>query len=63
MKDSFLHHQLSQFGLNPTDWSLVRQAKNRYQIKAIHDRNFSFHGVTQVKKGKVRWQKLELISL
>lgn len=63
MQDNFLKHQLSQFGLNPGDWSLVKQAGNRYQIKAVHDQSFTFQGTTKIKKGKIGWQKLELVSL
>lgn len=63
MKLISLQGQLTQFGLNPNDWSLVRQAKNRYHIQAKTDKNFAFAGLTQIKKGKLAWQKLELISL
>lgn len=59
----FLQGQLTQFGLNPSDWSLVRQAKNRYYIQAKEDKNFTFAGLTKIKNGKLSWQKLELISL
>ena len=63
MTTQILKSQLSQFGLNPNDWSIVKQKENRYQITARNDKSFSFTGITKQKLGKKVWQKIELISL
>ncbi len=55
-----LSKELISFGLNPKDWTLVRERSSEYRIQSKDDHDFIFKGKVS-KKGK--WEQLELVSI
>lgn len=58
-----LTSQLSQFGLQPADWSLVSEQNNQIRIQNKFDASFYFLGSVQNLNGKRQWKNIQLISL
>lgn len=53
-----LQKQLKEFGLNPTDWDLIKKSKNDFLIQNKEDSDFKFLGVLDDKKGawfRISW--------
>ena len=51
---------LTQFGLNPVEWALIRVSKTLFQIVHRQDEHFQFLGRCN---GRGQWVKVELFSL
>jgi hypothetical protein len=55
-----LSQDLKSFGLNPQDWSLLREKSEEYKIQSKQDQNFVFKGRAS---NKGRWNQLVLVSI
>ncbi|MBX2996586.1 MAG: hypothetical protein KF681_17320 [Bdellovibrionaceae bacterium] len=55
-----LQQGLTQFGLNPGEWTLVAVSRTLFQIIHLHDEHFQFLGRCN---GRGQWVKVELFSL
>ena len=60
---SDLNSQLSQFGLQPKEWSLINEQNNQIIIQNKFDDSFCFIGSVQNLDGKQKWENIQLISL
>jgi hypothetical protein len=58
-----LQQDLTNFGLNPAEWSLKSLNKSYFRILHKTDSGFSFLGHLDRKEAKPRWKKLELFSI
>ena len=58
-----LQSDLKNFGLNPTDWKILKDKSRDYKIQSKQDRNFVFKGRAQKKGARIKWQQIELISI
>lgn len=58
-----LQSQLSQFGLNPLEWSLRKVHALRFILENTQDENFKIEAQLTYKNQKLQWQSLEVISL
>lgn len=55
-----LQQGLTQFGLNPLEWTLVAVSRTLFQIVHQQDEHFQFLGRCN---GQGQWLKVELFSL
>lgn len=55
--------ELKGFGLNPKDWSLVKQKAHTYKIAHNSDQNFILKGTTKLKEKKLTWDFISVVSL
>jgi hypothetical protein len=55
-----LSKELITFGLNPKDWTIIRERSTEYRIESKDDQNFIFKGKVS-EKGQ--WEQLELMSI
>lgn len=60
---SKLNQDLKSFGLNPSEWNVLREKSSTYRIESKQDRQFVFKGKVKGKGPSLKWQQLELISL
>jgi hypothetical protein len=51
---------LKSFGLNPQEWTLLREKSQDYRIESKQDQNFVFKGRAS-RAGK--WNRLVLVSI
>ncbi len=58
-----LSRQLSQFGLQPKEWSLVSEQNNQIRIQNKLDDSFCFLGSVQNLNGKHQWKNIQLSSI
>ena len=58
-----LNSQLSQFGLQPTEWSLLNEQNDQIIIQNKFDDSFYFIGSVQNLDGKQKWKNIQLVSL
>ncbi len=58
--------RLEEYGLNPYEWRIERQASEAGTLRLCHRRDpgFQFKGRALLEKsGRVNWQELTLISI
>lgn len=55
-----LSQDLKSFGLNPIEWTLLKEKSQEYRIESKQDRDFVFKGRAS-RKGK--WDQLVLLSI
>lgn len=60
---SQLSQDLKSFGLNPSEWSVLKENSRRYLIRSKEDENFIFMGKAGRQGKQLKWKKLELASL
>jgi hypothetical protein len=58
-----LKTNLSQFGLNPLDWTLELCSKNKFKIINLNDENILFLGEFYAERQKIKWKQISLLSL
>jgi hypothetical protein len=58
-----LQNELRQFGLNPTDWTLMTFDSNCFLIQNILDRSFTLKGHLTLCKNFPQWKAIEIYSL
>lgn len=59
-----LNKDLKEFGLNPSEWSLVPQNECKYQVISNSDFNFRFVGeATSAENGLAKWKMLSIESI
>lgn len=60
-----LVHQLSEYGLNPTEWQLTLGPSHDGEISLRHrrERSFELRGEIAVKKSRAYWSRLDLASI
>lgn len=58
-----LNRDLRAFGLNPSEWNILRERAPFYRVESRSDRNFVFKGKAKKKGSTAKWEQLELISL
>ncbi|MEZ0392793.1 MAG: hypothetical protein ACAH59_11305 [Pseudobdellovibrionaceae bacterium] len=58
-----LNQDLKAFGLNPSDWNVLREKSSIYRIESKEDRRFIFKGKAQRRGSALRWERLELVSI
>ncbi len=54
---------LSKFGLNPDDWDLIPDSKNRILIQNKEQQTFRLRGQFRSEKRLLVWSEIELFSL
>lgn len=53
---------LSEFGLKPVDWRIVRKSKSRFVIESLTEENFYFIG--EIKNtDDFQWQYIQVAGL
>ena len=59
---AFLQEQLSEYGLNPDEWTFERDgpAASSYLLRCLENEGFRLRGTTQfdAESGGSRWQRL-----
>lgn len=58
-----LQQELKSFGLNPSDWKILKEQAQTYRVQSKEDRSFIFKGKVKKQGSLLKWDKLELISL
>ncbi|MEK6627615.1 MAG: hypothetical protein AABY53_03230 [Bdellovibrionota bacterium] len=58
-----LSNSLSDFGLSPTEWCLMKEDCTSYKITNKIEPNFFFRGQIQFKNGRKRWGSIQLAGL
>ena len=58
-----LNFGLSEFGLSPNDWLLIKNESNQIKIQHRQEPNFYFIGKTIIKNGVQTWNSIQLASL
>ena len=54
---------LSEFGLQPFDWTLIKNASGTIKIQHKSEPSFYFIGRTTTLKGQKKWNSIQLASL
>ncbi|MBC7420091.1 MAG: hypothetical protein H7328_05135 [Bdellovibrio sp.] len=54
---------LSEFGLQPFDWLLIKNTENQIKIQHKQEPSFYFIGKTISKDGEKKWNSIQLGSL
>lgn len=57
-----LQSQLSQFGLNPFDWSMHPVSADAYCVIHRADHDLVLIGQVRLTNGRARWTSLELLE-
>ena len=60
---STLATKLSEFGLNPRDWKVVPQGRDRFKVEYTDDETWFFLGTIKDKENETTWERLQLASL
>ncbi|MFZ3231926.1 MAG: hypothetical protein WA160_17090 [Pseudobdellovibrio sp.] len=58
-----LNTQLSDFGLQPEDWTLTLESDKKIKIKNKQEASFYFFGSIENQKGKSYWKNIQLANL
>ncbi|WP_413575549.1 hypothetical protein ACLVWU_14505 [Bdellovibrio sp. HCB290] len=58
-----LQTELSQFGLNPTEWTLEKIQSLTYLIKNKFDDSFALCGKLEFKNKTPAWKSIDLVAL
>lgn len=58
-----LNKDLSDFGLHPFDWVLIKNSQKEIKIQHKIEHDFYFIGRTISKNGKKKWSSIQLASL
>lgn len=60
-----LVHQLSEFGLNPTEWQLAARPSRSGEVFLRHryEQNLELKGRVELNSPRAHWSQLSLISL
>jgi hypothetical protein len=58
-----LNQELKSFGLNPSEWNVLKEKSQIYRVQSKADRNFFFQGKVQKKGLNLKWKQLELVSI
>ncbi|WP_413582379.1 hypothetical protein [Bdellovibrio sp. HCB288] len=58
-----LQTDLSQFGLNPTEWTLEKVQALTYLIRNKLDKSFALSGTLQFKNRTPAWKSIALVAL
>lgn len=58
-----LSNSLSGYGLQPTEWQLIKENPNRYKITNKSEPNFFFIGKIKYEKGRKEWHSIYLAGL
>lgn len=58
-----LTHQLSEFGLQPKEWTLTKESHQQIKIQNKNCNSFYFVGSTKNLNGKRQWKNIQLASL
>ncbi|UOF02881.1 hypothetical protein [Bdellovibrio reynosensis] len=58
-----LQSSLSDFGLNPYEWSLERIHSLAYLLINNVDENFKLYGHLEYREQKPKWKEMEILSL
>jgi len=58
-----LNQELKAFGLNPSEWNVLKERSQIYRVESKSDRSFAFKGQVQKKGPTLKWKQLELVSL
>lgn len=54
---------LTQFGLNPAEWTLHKVSALKFVLQNKMDKNFLMRGNLEYKNKKAQWRSMELVSL
>lgn len=60
---SQLHSDLKHYGLNPSDWRILKESSQVYKVQSRSDQNFVFVGRARRKGRQLKWKNLTLVSL
>ena len=58
-----LTNELKNFGLDPRDWTLIKQKTGTYRIANKKDESFSLKGQTKLTEQKLTWDFIHLNSI
>ncbi len=58
-----LNSQLSDFGLQPADWRLIRNTDDQIKIENKFESSFYFLGLTQKNGAKDYWKNIQLAGI
>ena len=58
-----LSSQLSDFGLQPADWRLIRSTEEQIKIENKIESSFYFLGLTQKNGSKNYWKNIQLAGI
>ncbi len=58
-----LNSQLSDFGLSPADWKLIKGTDEHIKIENKFESSFYFLGLTQKSDGKNYWKNIQLAGI
>lgn len=58
-----LQQGLTQFGLNPIEWSIIKNTSNSYYLVNNDDPQFQLLGSIQIKQQKAKWKNIQLLSI
>ena len=58
-----LNHQLSEFGLQPKEWALIKDSHQQIKTQNKDCNSFYFIGSTKILNGKRQWKNIQLASL
>lgn len=58
-----LTNELKNFGLDPRDWTLIKQRTGLYRIANKKDESFTLKGQTKLTEQKLTWDFIHLSSI
>lgn len=58
-----LSRSLSEFGLQPYDWVLIKNSNSQIKIQHKEEPSFYFIGKVTLEKGQKKWNSIHLASL
>lgn len=58
-----LQKELQNFGLDPREWTLIKERSHTYKIANTKDSGFTFKGQTKLSQKKLTWDFIHLSSI
>lgn len=59
---SVLNKSLSEFGLCPTDWTIIEEDVHIYKIENNEEPDFYFRGSVKFENGRKIWGSIQLVG-
>ena len=60
---ALLNNSLSDYGLQPQDWQLIKKNHELYKITHKTEPDFFFIGKIKYEKGRKEWRSIQLAGL
>lgn len=54
---------LSEYGLSPSDWQIIREKGRTYKIENRYEPGFHFRGTATFKKDRLEWRSISLSGI